>query len=371
MASFPLGVNGANMSGRLYYTMTDYPSLNYTTVKADFQVSMGAAGKTISGTFGGRMFIAGEEKTSSKRYSISPGTRNDTVFSFSVNVYHNSSGGGDFRIGADGGIPGTSWTNSFAAENGIQLTTFDLSPSIPSAAPTLTRSSNGTTITITSGTATSSSTILRYEFQRSTDGTTWPNVGTNMDATGTVDGIVDDTGLTATQTYYYQTRAVNSAGAGPWSATRSIAGVTGSVTGYNVSYEAFLGVPYSGLVSGSSGLAFSVAAAVSLPSGATNGLPPGITLNTTTGQISGTPTTAGTYCFRIQFGTSYAPSATTNFTILVSPQAPKIVTGTSPFATSRSVLKVYNGTSWVPGTMRVFMPTFTNPDNNSNWKPVT
>ena len=54
--------------------------------------------------------------------------------------------------------------------------------------------------------------VTQYEVQWSADGSTgWRRVGS------TGDTILDHTGLTAGQTYYYQVRARNSAGWGPWS----------------------------------------------------------------------------------------------------------------------------------------------------------
>ncbi len=48
-------------------------------------------------------------------------------------------------------------------------------------------------------------------------------------------------------------------------------------------------------------------------------LPPGLTLNTSTGAITGTPTTAGTYSFTAQVVDSQSNTVTTNFGIVVSP----------------------------------------------------
>ena len=54
--------------------------------------------------------------------------------------------------------------------------------------------------------------VTQYEAQWSADGSTgWTRVGS------TADTILNHTGLTAGQTYYYQVRARNSAGWGPWS----------------------------------------------------------------------------------------------------------------------------------------------------------
>jgi len=93
-------------------------------------------------------------------------------------------------------------------------------PGTPSAAPTLTRDSAGTTITVLSATSGTTATVTDYEYRQSTDGSTW---GTNV-SMGT-DRTIDVTGLTATQQYYYQTRVKTADGVGPWSASADVVGI--------------------------------------------------------------------------------------------------------------------------------------------------
>src|SRR5208283_4157317 len=52
---------------------------------------------------------------------------------------------------------------------------------------------------------------------------------------------------------------------------------------------------------------------------ASGSLPPGLTLNTSTGAITGTPTTAGTYNFTAQVVDSQGNTATSSCSIVVSP----------------------------------------------------
>ena len=74
-----------------------------------------------------------------------------------------------------------------------------------------------------------------------------------------------------------------------------------------------------------------------------NTLPPGIVLNTGTGAITGTPTTEGTYNFRVVASNASTPTAETIttglLTIVVEPSAGGAV---------------WNGTEWVPGVFKVW-----------------
>lgn len=103
---------------------------------------------------------------------------------------------------------------------GNQAFTLNPLPGTPSAAPTLTRASTGTTITVLSQTSGTTATVTDYEYRQSTDGSTW-GTATSM---GT-DRTIDVTGLTATQQYYYQTRVKTADGSGPWSASANVVGI--------------------------------------------------------------------------------------------------------------------------------------------------
>lgn len=84
-------------------------------------------------------------------------------------------------------------------------------------------------------------------------------------------------------------------------------------TDSTVSSSATVGVGYS------DGVSASAATSYSLASGS---LPPGISLSTNTGAISGTPSTAGTYSFRVSANNSYGSTLTSTLSITVNPQAP-------------------------------------------------
>ncbi len=82
-----------------------------------------------------------------------------------------------------------------------------------------------------------------------------------------------------------------------------------------------VGTPYSGMLSATGGVppyTFSV------PPGT---LPPGLTLNSSTGAITGTPTTSGTFTFAVLVTDSTGASATSSCSIVISPTPPPPTTG--------------------------------------------
>lgn len=94
---------------------------------------------------------------------------------------------------------------------------------------------------------------------------------------------------------------------------------------------------------------------------ATN-LPPGVTLNPTTGLLTGTPTTAGTYTFPVTITDADGNTVTTNFTIIV--RSPLVLTASAlsdgttgvpyptqiiPAATGGSGVNTYSATNLPPG----------------------
>ncbi|MFM5968908.1 MAG: Ig domain-containing protein [Micrococcales bacterium] len=75
-------------------------------------------------------------------------------------------------------------------------------------------------------------------------------------------------------------------------------------------------------------------------------LPSGISLNSSTGAVTGTPTTAGqSYSFTITASNSYPPSISQTFS------------GTVAAAPTAGYMAVYNGTSFVKGPVKVFNGT--------------
>jgi hypothetical protein len=108
------------------------------------------------------------------------------------------------------------------------------------------------------------------------------------------------------------------------------------------------------------GVVATSATSYSISSGA---LPPGILLDTNTGEIDGVPTTVGTYTFRVTASNSISETVQTgNLTITVEPAGSgKVWNGT---AWVLAPFKVWNGTAWVEAPAKVW--------NGSAWaNPVS
>ena len=108
------------------------------------------------------------------------------------------------------------------------------------------------------------------------------------------------------------------------------------------------GQPYSDGVSatGSDNISYSVSS---------GSLPTGITLNTSTGAITGTPTVPGTYTFSIQAsngdGSSVITASNLSITVEVAGGFMKVWNGS---AWVEAPAKVWNGSAWVEGTVKVW-----------------
>jgi hypothetical protein len=229
-------------------------------------------------------------------------------------------------------------------------------PAAPSEAPTLTRSLDGESVTLTSQTATRASS---YDYRQSTDGSNW---GAKVDIASGRE--VTITGLVYDQTYFYQTRASNDTGDGEWSATSSIAGVLPSFTNTDVTSPAVWGQTYS-----SSSVAADRARSFSIVASPDN-LPTGLSFNTSTGAITGavTQTSPFSFTFRIRATNNVGNVDTSNKTIaVISPLNVASATGpTGSFVTGAvnvntatgptgsfvtGIVRVWNGTTFVPSKL--------------------
>ena len=311
-------------------------------------------------------------------------TANTTVVNFTLRVVGNNASwnfnNGSYSISIDGGTAFTgSWNYDFRADNTETLrtgtktithltngnksitvsatatdaggsplgtatignTTFviDPLPGTPSAAPTLTRNSAGTTITVLSATSGTTATVTDYEYRQSTNDSTW---GTNV-SMGT-DRTIDVTGLTSTQQYFYQTRVKTADGVGPWSASANVVGVptapatiTATRTNRNVAVVA-------GNATGTGITGYWVQ----------NSINAGVDWTTPVAMTSQAYTytnlTAGqTYLFRVYASNSIGNSAFTTSSSVFIPAGGKRWTGSAwtPTATA----KRWNGSAWVDLTI--------------------
>jgi hypothetical protein len=109
-----------------------------------------------------------------------------------------------------------------------------------------------------------------------------------------------------------------------------------------------LGKSYSDGVTANNTTSYAIAAGGSLP--------PGLSLNTTTGAITGTPTQQGSFTFAITATGGGGPTGSGNLTIQILPPGNR--RNSSDFNSNLAIAKRYNGTSWVDlTTMKRFNGT--------------
>jgi hypothetical protein len=197
-------------------------SVSWSLISADNSYSMTFQGQTYTGNF-----------TFDYRTDRSTDIIKSTV---TKTITHDAAGNGTATTygRCDTVVLGDAVTGTSGNPNELTLTKL---PGTPTAAPTLTRNDAGTTVTVLSATSGTTATITDYEYQQSTDNSTW-GAATSMG----VDATIDVTSLTATQTYWYQTRVRTADGPGPWSASRNTLGapatITATRTGRNVAVTA-------------------------------------------------------------------------------------------------------------------------------------
>jgi hypothetical protein len=111
----------------------------------------------------------------------------------------------------------------------------------------------------------------------------------------------------------------------------------------SVNSSARVGIAYSDGVTASETASYSVVASP-------NNLPPGLSLNTSNGAITGTPTTPGTYSFKIR-ATNVTGSTDTATLTITAISAARVWSGT---AFVSGLANVWNGTAFVSGTIKVW-----------------
>lgn len=149
---------------------------------------------------------------------------NPTLGSGSTTVTHNGDGSKTISSSASASDNGGSPLGSAGASGSLTLTNFAVLPSAP-AAPTVTRSSDGATMTIVSGVASSPVTLSKYDYRWSTNDASWTTVTPLNTTTPTSTTSSPLFTGTTTQPYYFQTRGVSSEGNGAWSPSKVSYGV--------------------------------------------------------------------------------------------------------------------------------------------------
>jgi hypothetical protein len=232
-------------------------------------------------------------------------------------------------------------------------------PFAPSS-PLLIRAADGASVDlgIITSKLTGQNDATAYSYRQSTDGTNW---GSTIDIAAGASGVVI-TGLTFDQTYYYQVLGRSSVGSSDWSGTTATAGVLPSITSSTVASPVLVGSDYKTTGGGNVTITADRVRTFSVKEG--TALPPGLSINATTGVISGTPTAAGSFSFVIlatnNVGSVESPSRTivvnssarvwigspTNaFRFgLVSVWVERVAPATSGFVSG--IIRVWDGTTW-------------------------
>lgn len=148
-----------------------------------------------------------------------------TIATGSTTVTHLANGSKTISSSASASDSGGSPLGTASVSGSLALTDFSVLPSAPATAPTITRSSDGATITLVSAVASSAVTLTKYEYRWSTNNSTWTTV-TPLNTT-TITSRTSSPAFTGTttQVYYFQTRGVSSEGNGAWSPTATSPGV--------------------------------------------------------------------------------------------------------------------------------------------------
>jgi hypothetical protein len=214
----------ASFSGRsdctLYIDITDgTPNASANTSVVSFTLRVVGNNASFNGFAGSySITVNGTPYTGSWTYDF----RSDntvTLRTGTQTITHDTNGNKTITVSGTA-TDGNGGTPLGTATIGSQNFTTNPLSGTPSAAPTLTRTSTGTQITVVSATSGTTATVTDYEYRQSTDGSTW---GSAL-SMGT-DRTIAITGLTATQQYYYQTRVVTANGAGGWSASANVVGI--------------------------------------------------------------------------------------------------------------------------------------------------
>jgi hypothetical protein len=199
---------------------------NTSQVTATLQInppSDSASWSLVSGDNSYSMTFEGDSYTGNFTFDYRTNRSTQTLRTVTKTVTHSANGTG--TASASGSASTSVLGNASITTKTLTLTDFVRLPAAPSGAPTHVRSSPFTTIALTSQVATSPVSVTDYEYASSTDGTSFGSAV----SMGT-DRVADFVG-TATQIYYFRTRAISSEGTGPWSSIGTSAGIPTAPSG--------------------------------------------------------------------------------------------------------------------------------------------
>lgn len=311
----------------LYWVTSDNSGANQSTITVIFYARTTGTQNTF-GTFTGGVSIDGVNiGIGPKSVTVPAGGATIEVGRGSHTVTHNSDGTRSVYLGLYGGIPGTSWTTTGGGGT-VGLTDYYRGPSWAdsSVASTATRGTaysdgvsaySASSYGIVSGQLPAGLSLNTSNGAITGTPTTVESRSFTIRAYGTYEGSVD-TALSI---------AVNPA--------------LPVFSDSTVASSANVGVAYS------DGVSASEAASYSVYSGT---LPTGLSLNTSTGAITGTPTTPGTYTFVIR-ATNVTGSTNTGTLTITAISAARVWNGT---AFVSGLANVWNGTAFVSGTIKVW-----------------
>ena len=159
-------------------------------------------------------------------YTFDFRTNRTTKVLKSVSATITHSADGTKSVSAAGSSTSGTLGSASISSKTLTLTDFVRLPSAP-AAPSLTRTSDGTSITVVSSVASSPVSVSNYDLRWSYDGSTWTTVtGIGTDRTHVIT-------VASTSTVYAQTRAISSEGTGAWSNSATVVGVPTAPTSIN------------------------------------------------------------------------------------------------------------------------------------------
>jgi hypothetical protein len=256
-----------------------------------------------------------------------------TLASGTRTITHDADGSYVIDVSAD--VDGKSPLGVASKSGTLTLTDFSRPPSAPPSSPTVTRASDGLSLTITSAVAESAVSVSDYEAQfQAVGSSTWTPVSLGTDRVGTTSV------PSSTSSYHVETRAISSEGSGGWSATTTIAGlptapasISTSRTGRNVTVT-------SGSSTGTGITSYSVQYSTN----------DGSTWSSAVTMVSQTHTyaslTAGqTYLFRTYSTNSIGNSATTVSSSVFVPAGGRRFDGST--FTPTATAKRWDGSAWV------------------------